>query len=271
MISDLHELEGELSSIMIHTRKDLIKQCDIAELKFFLDDLFGVKKFRRCKNVDEVLRKLRRDHIDTFNIIYLKQLIDEFHQNINSATIQKLEEYEKKMKEFLRATTVKQFQQAVISKAEAVIPKGMAEVTIKIPEEFGIPRTMEDVEKLAIKGFKEHKKTLIKIRVKPGSIIITWLVPEALYEEILQEARENIAALKKEGVDEVSIEGERSVILFTQDGREVRIPISCSNTKSHYVIFVKTYRSTQMLMVIIMSRIIHNLHACASICSYAAE
>ena len=166
VISDLHELEGELTSIMVDTRKDL-KDCDIAELRFYLDDLVGFEKFCRCRNVDELLLKLRRDHIDTFNITYLKQLIHRFHQN--SAIIQKLEEYEKKKEEFLRATTVKQFQQAVISKAEAVVPKGMAAVTIKIPKEYSVPRTMKDVEKLAIKGFKEHKKTLIKIHVKPES------------------------------------------------------------------------------------------------------
>ena len=223
VISDLHGLEGEMTSIMIDTRKDL-KDCDIAELQYYLDDLFGVEKFRKCQNVDEVLRQLRREHIDTFNIIYLKQLISQFHQN--NAIIQKLEEYEKKKEEFLRDTTVKQFQQAVISKAEAVIPKGMAAVTIKIPKEYGVPRTMKDVEELAIKGFKEHRKTLIKIHVKPGSIIITWLVPEALYEEILQVSRENIAVLREEGVDEVSIVGEKSVTLFTQDGHEVRCPIS---------------------------------------------
>ena len=226
VISDLHGLESDLTSIMIDTRKDL-KDCDIAELQYFLDDLVGVDKFRKCQNVDEILRKLRRDHIDTFNISYLKSLIAQFRQN--KAIGQKIKEYEKKREEFLRNTTVKQFQQAVISKADAVIPKGMAKITITIPGVYaGAQRTMKDVEELAIKGFKEHQKTLIKIHVKPGSIIITWLVPEALYGEILQVARENVAVLKEEGVDEVSIVGEKSVTLFTQDGHEVRIPLSLS-------------------------------------------
>lgn len=103
VISDLHSLESELTSIMIDTRKDL-KDCDIAELQFYLNDLIGVEKFRKCQNVDEVLLKLRREHIDTFNIIYLKHLFRHFHQN--SAIVHKLEEYEKKKEEFLRATTV---------------------------------------------------------------------------------------------------------------------------------------------------------------------
>ena len=127
VVSDLQGLENDFSGMMIDTREDL-KECDIEKLQFFLDDLFGVDEFRKCKNIDEVLHKLRRDHIDTFNIRYLEQLISRFHQN--DAIVKKVKEYEEK-KEFLRATTVKEFQQAVVSKAETVTPKRMATVTIK--------------------------------------------------------------------------------------------------------------------------------------------
>ena len=220
VISDLQGLENDFSDMMTDTRKDL-RECDIAELQFYLDDLFGVDEFRKCQNIDEVLRKLRRDHIDTFNVRYLEQLISRFHKN--EAIVKKIEEYEEKKEEFLRATTVKEFQQAVVSKAEAVTPKGMTTVTIKIPKEYGIPRTMKDVEELAKKGFKGHHKDFVKIHVKPGSFIITWYVPEALNGEILRLAQENAALLREEGVKEVSIVGEKSVTLSTQDGREVRI------------------------------------------------
>ena len=135
VISDLQGLEKDFSDIMTETRKDL-RECDIAELQFYLDDLFGVDEFRKCQNIDEVLRKLRRDHIDTFNVRYLEQLISRFHKN--EAIVKKIEEYEEKKEEFLRATTVKEFQQAVISKAESVTPKGMAAVTIKIPKEYTV-------------------------------------------------------------------------------------------------------------------------------------
>ena len=113
------------------------------------------------QNIDEVLRKLLHDHIDTFNIRYLEQLISRFHQN--KAIVKKIEEYEEKKEEFLRATTVKEFQQAVVSKAEAVTPKGMAAVIIKILKEYGFPRTMKDVEELAKKGFKGRHKDFVKI------------------------------------------------------------------------------------------------------------
>ena len=259
VISDLYGLERDLTNMTTDTRKDL-KDCDIAEVQFYLDDLVGVDEFRTCQNIDEVLRKLRHDciAIDTFNIECLESLVSRFYQN--KAIVQKIEEYEEKKEEFLRDTTVKQFQQAVISKAEAVIPKGMAKVIIKIPKKYGVRRTMKDVEELAKKGFKEYQKNLIKIEVRPGSIIITWLVHETLYGEIVRVAQENAAVLREEGVEEVSIVGEKSVTLSTQDGCKVRILISCSD--SHCVIFFKICRSTQKLMV---NQLHYTCMHCASI------
>ena len=165
VISDLQGLENDFSHLMTSTREDL-KECDIGKLQFYLDNLFGVDEFRKCTNIDEVLRKLRRDRIDTFNIRYLECLVSRFYQNM--ATVRKVKEYEEKKEEFLRATTVKKFQQAVVSKAEAVTPKGMAAVTIKIPKEYGAPRTMKDVEELAKRGFKDRHKDFVKINVKLG-------------------------------------------------------------------------------------------------------
>ena len=178
--SCLHDLEGELSFIMFDTRKNLAN-CDIVKLQFYLDDLIGVDEFQECHTIDEVLRKLRRDHIDTFNIRYLEQLISRFHQN--KAIVKKVEEYEEKKDEFLRATTVKEFQQAVVSKAEAVTPKGMAAVTIRIPKEYGVPRTMKDVEELAKKGFKGHHRDFVKIHVKPGDCSDEEVVLERLHQK----------------------------------------------------------------------------------------
>ena len=222
VISDLQRLEEDFSDMMTDTREDL-KKCDIGKLQFYLDDLFDVHEFCKCKNIDEVLRKLRRDHIDTFNIRYLEQLIRRFHKK--RAIVKKIKKYKEKKDEFLKATPVKDFQQAVVSKADTITPKGMATVAIRIPEEYGFPRTMKDVEKLAKKGFKGHDSGFVKIKVKTGCILITWYVPEALAAEIDQLAQENIAVFREEKVEQLSIVAmKKRVTLSTQDGRhEVRI------------------------------------------------
>ena len=226
VVSGLQDLESDFSSMMTDTRKDLA-DCDISEVQFYLDGLFDVDEFRKYKNIDEVLRKLRRDHIDTFNVRYLERLISRFHQS--DAIIKTIEKYEEKKEEFLRATTVKEFQQAVVSRAETVTPKRMATVTIRIPEEYGIPHTMKDVEKLAKKAFKGRHKDFVRINVKPGSIVITWYITEGLCEELMQLAGENIAVLREEGVEEVSIVGKKSVTLSTQDVNEVSKIIGQNN------------------------------------------
>ena len=212
VVSELQDLESDFSDMMTDTKKDLA-DCDIGDIQFYLDDLIGIDEFRKCQNIDEVLRKLRRDHIDTFNIRYLERLISRFHQS--DAIIKTIEKYEEKKEEFLRATTVKEFQQAVVSRAETVLPRGMAAVTIKIPKEYGVPRTMKDVEELAKKAFKGHHKDLVRINVTPGSIIITWYVLEGLCEELVRLAQENIAVLREEGVEEVSIVGEKIMTIST--------------------------------------------------------
>ena len=97
VVKDLQDLEGNMSSMMIDTRKDL-KDCDIAEVQFYLDDLLEVDEFRECQNIDEVLRKLRRDHTDTFNINYLRCLVTQFHQN--EAIVKKMENTKKRKRSF---------------------------------------------------------------------------------------------------------------------------------------------------------------------------
>ena len=222
VVGGLQDLESDFSNIFTDTRKDLAK-CNVKEMRFFLADLFENEEFNECRTIEEVLRKLRMcGHVDTFNVYYLECLISRFHRS--DAIMKSIEEYIKKKEKFLKTTTVQNFQQAVMSRAEAVRPKGMAEVTIKVLNisEKNI-RTMNDVEKLAKRAFEGHHNDFVRINVKPGSIIITWYVPEGLCEKLVQLARENIAVLREEGVEEVSIVGEKSVTLSTQDGHEVSI------------------------------------------------
>ena len=109
-----------------------------------------------------------------------------------------------------------------MSNAETLPPKGMAEITIRIPAELNIKennkRTLNDVEKLARRAFQGCENSFISIKVKPGSIIITWYVPESLCEELERLARENAAIQREGGVEEVTKEGrDKRVFLSTQE------------------------------------------------------
>ena len=85
----------------------------------------------------------------------------------------------------------------------------------------GNNRTLKDIKTLASEAFKGQDKHLVEINVTPGSIVITWYVPESLCEEFSRLAGENMAVLREKGVEKVSIVGKNIVTLSTQDGHEV--------------------------------------------------
>ena len=219
VVRQIQDLESSFSKMLVNMM-DVLANCNLPKMQFFLNDLFDTDEFSSCDTVDKLLRQLRQGHVDTFNVYYLRQLIESFDQS--DAAIKSIKEYEEKREQFLDATTVKDFQQAIVSKAETLPPKGMAEITIRIPAELNIKesnkRTLKDVEKLARRAFAGCENSFISIKVKPGSIIITWYVPESLCEELERLARENAAVLREEGVEEVTIEGrDKRVFLSTQE------------------------------------------------------
>ena len=216
VVRGMQDLESSFSGMIIDIM-DALANCNIPKMQFFLNDLFDSDEFSNCNSIDKLLRQLRQGHVDTFNVYYLQQLISRFHQ---SAVIA-VKEYEEKREKFLEATTVKEFHQAIVSKAETLPPKGMAELTIRIPAEMNIKetnkRTVKDLEKLARRAFQGCENSFIGIKVKPGSIIITWYVPESLCEELERLVRENAAVLREEGVEEVTIVGEKRVFFSTNE------------------------------------------------------
>ena len=147
---------------MLLDMKDNFANCDISRIQFFLNDLFETDEFSSCDTIDKLLRQLRQGHVDTFNVYYLQQLISECQQN--EAIDKSIKEYEEKKERFLEATTVKQFQQAIVSKAETLPPKGMAEMTIRIPAELNINESNKGRRKTCQKSlsrlcklFHQHK------------------------------------------------------------------------------------------------------------------
>ena len=109
VVGGLQDLESDFSNIFTDARKDLAK-CDVTEMRFFLADLFENDEFNECCTIDEVLRKLRCVHVDTFNVYYLECLISRFHKS--DAIMKSIEEYIKKKEKFLKTTTVQKFQHA---------------------------------------------------------------------------------------------------------------------------------------------------------------
>ena len=217
VVSNLKDLEISFGRMIVRVKRHLEK-CDLSDAKLFLYSAIGTKVFSGCDNFGELLEKLQQDHIDVFNITLLQQLMANFE--LDKSTNEVIEAYNEKMENFLKQTSILEFQRAVVSRVEPILARGMAEVTITISEDKTYDRTLMDIQKLAKKGFKECHKKLIHLKAKLSSIIISWVFPKGLSGRLEQLACDNAAVFNDNGVVEVTVGGRR---VFPCTQQEVRI------------------------------------------------
>ena len=202
-IQQLQDLECRFSSMLSGIRR-FYANCDLAEMQFFLDDVLKTEEFRDCATFDEILRQLRRSHVDIFNIYCLEQLAARFQRDEVDELI---DEYNEKKEAFLTETVVTKFHEAIASRVGPVLPEEMVAITIKIPQSLANERTLKDMERLAGRAFGDYYKSFVNLHVVPGSIVITWFFPESLTDELERQAQANGAVFKQEGVEEVAVAG----------------------------------------------------------------
>ena len=203
VVQQLQDLESHFSS-MLTVIKEFYTNCDFDEMQFFLNDLFETEEFGNCATFDEILRHLRRSHVDTFNIHCLEQLAARFQKDEVDELI---DEYNEKKEAFLTETVVTKFHEAIVSRVVPVKQKEMAAITMKIPQSLANERTLKDMERLAGRAFGDYYRSFVNLRVIAGSVVITWFFPKSLTDELEQQAQANGAVFKQEGVEEVTIAG----------------------------------------------------------------
>ena len=176
--------------------------------KTFLNRACGSQEFNICRNSDELLDHLcQGHHIDPFSLYRLKNLLSIF-QPEKEALGKVIEKYEEEKDTFLESTTVSQFQRAVVEKVEPILQKGKVLVTIKILRKLTYSQlTLKDIENLALEGFEDSQKFLVRMHAKPGSIIIMWVFPEAHSCKLEKSVKQNAAVFKDAGVEEVTVGG----------------------------------------------------------------
>ena len=223
VVRQLHDLETSFG-LMLSRFGSIVKDCDneLSEARTFLNRVCGSREFSDCKNIDELLDQLCRDHIDPFNLYRLNSLLEIFESK-KEALDKVIEKYEEKKETFLKSTTVSQFQRGIVEKVEPMLQKGKVLVTIKILKKMKCAQlTLKDIENLALEGFEDSQQYLVRMHAKSGSVIISWVLPEDHSCELEKSVRKNAAVFKKRGVEEVTIGGK---IVFPLE--EVRIQ-SCS-------------------------------------------
>ena len=206
VVKRLQDLEFSFANMLTDLLGLLAKcKCDLSEAQFFLDDYFETGEFSQCSSFNELLRQLRRVHVDTFNIYYLQKLVVRFNKD---ELIECLEDYEAKKDEFFKETTIIKFQHAVISRVEPIKSSKMKSLTILVSEEFAVERTLKDIQTLALRSFGECQRAFVRIHMKQGSVIISWFFPEVLSGKLEYLAHKNAGIFKEAGLEKVTIGGK---------------------------------------------------------------
>ena len=232
VVEKLRDLEISFTNMLTDLLGLLAKcKCDLSEAQFFLDDHFETEEFSQCSNFNTLLRQLRRGHVDTFNTYYLQQLVVRFNKD---ELIECIEDYEAKKDVFFKDTTITEFQRAIVSRVEPVIPNQMKNLIIEVPKTLAEQRTLKDMEELALRSFGKCRD-FVHINVKSGSVLILWFFPEALCGKLEYLAHKNAAIFKEAGVEKVAIGGKT---VFPSTLEEVRTLKTCIFTRSYTCIYL---------------------------------
>ena len=200
---------------MLVGMRRLSSQIDLGEVRFFLKVTFDDGEFSGCNTFEDVLDLLCKKYIDTFNISYLERLATSLKINEMS---QLISDYKKKKESFLREVSIAQFHYAVASRVYPAIPEKSAEIVIKIPCSLANNRTLKDMDLLAAKVFDEHHVSLVRIKVQPGSILVSWQFPVSLVDKLEKSVIAKSGCFAGEGVEEVTVAKK---VVFTSDEKVI--------------------------------------------------
>ena len=156
VIQTLQALEFTFSSLL--AKLESLHGSDYSKKGvLFLNTLLGKEEF---KSYHTILQQLSNDHLDTFNIDYLRQYVSIFD---NKEMVKVTDEYEEKKDQFLASAAVRYFQQAVVSKVESVSTGDVA-VDITVPKRYATKRTLDDIVKLALLGLEGSNKPQVRVQ-----------------------------------------------------------------------------------------------------------
>ena len=215
VVQRLQNLEGSYGQMLVGMRR-LSSQIDLGEVRFFLKVTFDDGEFSGCNTFEDVLDLLCKKYIDTFNISYLERLATSLKINEMS---QLISDYKKEKESFLREVSIAQFHYAVASRVYPTLFERSAEIVIKIPRSLANNRTLKDMYLLAAKVFEEHHASLVRIKVQPGSILVSWQFPAFLANKLEKSAIASSECFAEEGVEEVIVAGK---VVFTANEKVFR-------------------------------------------------
>ena len=177
-------------------------KCDLSKARLFLGSFCrDDKAFGHCNTFKVLLEKLQ-NHMDSFNIEQLEELVLYFNKKRMTKCIEK---YKKERDVFLEKTTITDFKEAVVSIVDPAKLTQRTKITIKVSEHFACNQTLGDIIELVQKAIGIDYRFLVQMHAMKESVIMSWIFPDALSQKLEALIQKNVEVFKDTGVLEVTV------------------------------------------------------------------
>ena len=173
----------------------------------------NIKRFSQCymsvefeiTTVEQLFDRLKPFHF--LNYLLLEKII-KFFLSHDQSIVSALKKYIQHLKEFKKSTTVQQFMESIEAAQQPPtteeIPSRMCNVTLRLMGQW-LEKTMEDLDLLVKEIFQDKVAVLTHLRIKRGSVIVTYRALQSEFPSLLLYAAQKTTFLFLVGVRELIV------------------------------------------------------------------
>ena len=172
----LDEIQEDFASLVADIQEALERKIKFANLKRFVRNYFQdtLKLQRDPKTIDELFYALE-EHYCFMNYKPLTKVVDKF---VKVTMKGRMEEYSKKLENWLKSTTVQEFQAAVDKAVNLEPSSNQCRIVLKLEGEW-MKNTVKNLWKLLKYLFGEMSSTFTRIIIREGSVLVMLLAPQS--------------------------------------------------------------------------------------------
>ena len=173
----------------------------------------NIKRFSQCymsveleiTTVEQLFDRLKPFHF--LNYLLLEKII-KFFLSHDQSIVCALKEYVQQLEYFKKSTTVQQFMESIEAAQQppttAEIPSGMCNVTLRLMGNW-LEKTMEDLNLLVKEIFQDKVAVLTHLKIKRGSVIVTYLAHQSEFACLLLYAAQKHMFMLLVGICELGV------------------------------------------------------------------
>lgn len=205
------EIELEFAQLVIKTQSALeSEQTPLAELKRLSMYYLTAHDLTTVSSMEELFDKLE-PYYCFLSYTLLELTVRTFLQH-TPLTV-RLTDYDEHLEEFKSSTTVLQFMENIErTQSTPSEDAGMCTVTIRLVNGW-LPKTIESFEKLVKEIFDEKSSVLSHLRIRAGSVVVSYHAPSSETANLVSMAREKLSFMSQIGISGLQIGG---TVLFDE-------------------------------------------------------